>query len=222
MGCIIALNIGEPPKKQNSRKAKIGNRQKSGGHSVFRVEGLKRNRRLFGRPLIPGVRHWRTGIALGLFFLLAMGTARASEKRNITFYFPHKDRAGLIASKADYLDAASLTGRLRHAVERLLNGPYEKDASDRLSRLQARQVFLDRNGTAYVDLDPDESLTNFTDAQGERLMLWAIVNTLCLNFGEVKQVKILINGNEAPTLSGHVDLSRPLLADINLVIENVE
>lgn len=36
-----------------------------------------------------------------------------------------------------------------------------------------------------------------------------IVNNICFNFREIRSVRLMVAGNEAKTLSGHIDLSRP-------------
>jgi hypothetical protein len=51
----------------------------------------------------------------------------------------------------------------------------------------------------------------------EVLAVYSLVNTLVENFSDVKQVQILIDGNESETLAGHVDISRPLMSRIQLL-----
>ena len=53
--------------------------------------------------------------------------------------------------------------------------------------------------------------------QSERLVLAALVNTLAVNFPQVQQLAIEIDGIPAETLKGHVDLSTPFVADFSLV-----
>ena len=53
--------------------------------------------------------------------------------------------------------------------------------------------------------------------QSERLVLAALANTLAVNFPQVQQLAIEIDGVPAETLKGHVDLSTPFVADFSLV-----
>ena len=46
------------------------------------------------------------------------------------------------------------------------------------------------------------------------LTIYSIVNTLVLNMEEIRWVKLLIGGQEAATLAGHVDLSHLFNADM--------
>ena len=53
--------------------------------------------------------------------------------------------------------------------------------------------------------------------QSERLILAALVDTLAVNFPQVQQLSVEIDGVPAETLKGHVDLSTPFVADFSLV-----
>ena len=47
-------------------------------------------------------------------------------------------------------------------------------------------------------------------SEAELLTVYSVVNSLTANFPAVKRVQILIEDRPAPTLAGHVDLTRPL------------
>jgi hypothetical protein len=49
------------------------------------------------------------------------------------------------------------------------------------------------------------------------LTIYSLVNTLVLNLPEIDRIKILINGREATTLGGHVDLQFPFNANMLLI-----
>ena len=51
----------------------------------------------------------------------------------------------------------------------------------------------------------------------ELLAVYALVNSIVLNFPAVRKVQILLDGRPATTLAGHVDLSRPLTLDTTLL-----
>ena len=79
-----------------------------------------------------------------------------------------------------------------------------------------RQLFLGRNGVVYVDFSVSPSAT-VPDIMTERLHLWSWINSFCINFPEIQSVKILIEGEEADTFWGHIDITSPLLPDRTLV-----
>ena len=74
--------------------------------------------------------------------------------------------------------------------------------------LKIRELFLDASGTAYVDLSLVQQNGIKASAWEELLAIYSIVNTLAQNFEEIKQVRFLLEGKEAQTLAGHMDLSR--------------
>jgi len=60
-----------------------------------------------------------------------------------------------------------------------------------------------------LDLALDSGLTFGSDE--ELTLIGALVNTTLHNVAETSRVRILVNGEPAETLGGHVDLTRPLL-----------
>lgn len=79
-----------------------------------------------------------------------------------------------------------------------------------LKDLRLRALYLDASGTAYLDLSPaSPNLKEIrASAEEELLAVYSLVNTLAQNIPEVRQVRFLVDGREAQTLAGHIDLSR--------------
>lgn len=86
-----------------------------------------------------------------------------------------------------------------------------------LKELKLRGLFIDSGGTAYVDLAPLPQTGIRSSALEELLAIYAVVNTLGQNFEEIKQVRFLVDGKEAQTLAGHIDLSRTFTKRTDLV-----
>ena len=74
-----------------------------------------------------------------------------------------------------------------------------------------RGVFLVPEGTAFVDLG-GATLTNGwgTGSHEELMAVYSVVHTVTSNFPTVKRVRILVNGEPAETLAGHVALGKAL------------
>lgn len=85
-----------------------------------------------------------------------------------------------------------------------------------LGRLKLRAFFIDQSGTAYVDLSHAVEGGIKASAREELLAIYAIVNTLTRNFGEIRQVTFLIDGREAASLAGHMGLSGKFTRRIDL------
>jgi glutamate-1-semialdehyde aminotransferase len=84
-----------------------------------------------------------------------------------------------------------------------------------LRDVRLRALYLDAAGTAVVDLAAGREMR--VGVWDELLAVYALVNTLTQDFPEVKQVRFLIDGREASTLAGHLDLSRAFVKRTDLV-----
>ncbi len=95
----------------------------------------------------------------------------------------------------------------REIIKTLFAGP-SKSGLERLwpEETTLNAFFISDDGKAYVDLDPAPGMTNNMDARLELLTLYSLVNSLTLNIPGIKMVKILVQGKDAPTLGGHLDM----------------
>ena len=83
-----------------------------------------------------------------------------------------------------------------------------------------RAFYISDRGDAFVDLSPEVSTMHPGGSTNELLTVYAIVNTVTANLSSVQRVQILIDGKQADTLAGHVDLRRPFERDTSLVRES--
>ena len=86
-----------------------------------------------------------------------------------------------------------------------------------LKDVKLRELYLDASGTAYVDLSAVQQKEIRASAQDELAALYAVVNTLLQNIEEIKRVRVLLDGREAQTLAGHIDISRAFSKRMDLV-----
>jgi spore germination protein GerM len=82
-----------------------------------------------------------------------------------------------------------------------------------------RAFYVTERGDAFVDLSGEVSANHPGGSFTELLTVYAIVNAVTVNLPAIQRVQILIDGKEADTLAGHVDLRRPLQRDPSLVKE---
>lgn len=74
-----------------------------------------------------------------------------------------------------------------------------------------RGAFVLPEGTAVVDIGGRTIQEGWqTGSHAELMALYSVVQTTVANLPSVRRVHILVGGEVAPTLAGHVDLSRPL------------
>ena len=80
-----------------------------------------------------------------------------------------------------------------------------------------RAVFITKSGDAYVDLSREARTAHPGGTVNELLTVYTIVNALTANLPAVTAVQLLVDGKEVDTLSGHVDLRRPLAKNLTWV-----
>jgi hypothetical protein len=165
-------------------------------------------------------------VAAGSYLLLRMERAplppgltslpqqRPDDSLMITLFMPADDAlsAGPVAVKRQPDTQAQAREALIAALSdvRAAQSPVLKD-------LKLKELFLDAFGTAYIDLTliPEGGIR--ASAADELLALCALVNVLTVNFEEIKQVRFLVDGKEAASLAGHMDLSGALRKRTDLV-----
>ena len=80
-----------------------------------------------------------------------------------------------------------------------------------------RALFVTEQGRAYVDLSGEVAAAHPGGSLHELLTVYTIVNALTANLPAITTVQLLVDGKEVDTLSGHVDLRRPLAKNLSWV-----
>ncbi len=146
--------------------------------------------------------------------VVAAGRAR----HKVTLYFADPRWTRLVAEEREIpagLGAPELMARL---VEELASGPGGAQAAAVLPKgARLRGAYLGEGGLALLDFD-GKGLEGFSagGASGELLTVFALVHTVVENVPGVREVQILVDGQERETLAGHVKISEPLSPDTGL------
>ncbi len=145
---------------------------------------------------------------------LPIQPAFRNEPFAVTLYYPLDGLlvAGTVSVKR-YPDTQS---QAREALTALLQEQKAAQAPV-LRDIKLRSFFLDSQGTAYIDLTPVHQQPVRASGWDEQLAIYAVVNTLMQNFDEIRQIVFLMEGKDAETLAGHIDLSRKFSKRADLV-----
>jgi hypothetical protein len=134
----------------------------------------------------------------------------APETVRVTLYFPDQQGVLLHIEERDIPRPTRGSAFLQALFAELQKGPTREGLIGVIPpKMQLRNAFLLPEGEAVLDLALDASLTFGSDE--ELTIVGALVDTTLHNVAETSRVRILINGEPAETLGGHVDLTRPLL-----------
>lgn len=135
---------------------------------------------------------------------------------NVKLFFQAADRPGLVMEERTVPFSSDLATQLKAVVGELVRGSKSGLVATLPAETKVLEVFVSPRGVAYVDLSKEAS-QGTSGSHEELLSVYSIVNSLTVNFPAVRRVQILLEDRPADTLAGHVDLSRPLSADMTLL-----
>jgi hypothetical protein len=146
------------------------------------------------------------------------GPAAAGPRIKATLFFATEDGRRLRGIESEVPLADDPVAQVRAIVEALLTtAPPAPLASTIPPGTTLRGVYLSRRNEVFVDLDATVRTAHPGGSLQELLTVYSLVNTIVVNLPSITEVQILINGQEADTLAGHMDLRRPLRKNESLV-----
>lgn len=134
-------------------------------------------------------------------------------------YYGSADGQALVPVRREVALADGLVPQAREILRAQLEGAPPPFVSVIPEGTTLRAFYVTDRGDAFVDLSPEASSRHPGGSSTELLTVYAIVNAVTANLPTIQRVQILIEGREADTLAGHVDLRRPLEQDLALVRE---
>lgn len=168
------------------------------------------------------------GLTIGVFRTqtppekeLAATPPVAEGVRNIILYFASADGLSLVPESRDISDCADELDCLLDTIRELGSGPRDGDLAAVLPpQLVVKGVSVE-GSLVTVDFSPELVSAHPGGTQSELLTVYALADTLSVNFPHLRQVAIQVDGAPLETLKGHVDLRRPVVSDFSLVDEGV-
>ena len=133
---------------------------------------------------------------------------------NVKLFFQAPDQRGLMIEERPVTFSNDLARQLHSVVEELVRGSRNGLGATLAPETRVLHVFVSARGVAYVDLSKEAATVLPGGSEAELVTVYSVVNSLAANFPAVKRVQILIEDRPAPTLAGHVDLTRPLRPDM--------
>lgn len=152
----------------------------------------------------------------------ADGPDAATAHIEATLYYGAEDGGALVAVRREVPLATGIVGQAREILTVQLQPAPEPYLTLVPPGTALRGFYLTDRGDAFVDLTGEVSRGHPGGSFAELLTVYAIVNAVTTNLPAIQRVQILIDGREADTLAGHVDLRRPLAGDTALVRQQAE
>lgn len=144
----------------------------------------------------------------------------AGPRIKATLFFASADGQRLVGLEREVPLADGPVAQARALVNALL----EAQAPDPLTSVvppgtALRGVYVSGRNEVFVDLDSTVRTSHPGGSMQELLTVYGLVNTLLVNLPTMSEVQILVDGREADTLAGHVDLRRPLRRNDLLIVD---
>jgi len=140
-----------------------------------------------------------------------------AEKITVDLYYADPEQDGLKAERRDIAPVSSLSETISQTLRELMRGPRGNLINAIPENTQLEDVRIDDDGVVWVDFSSHLSGAHPGGSSAEIITVYSIVNTILLNFKEVKKVRIIIDGATVDTLAGHIDCSKPFVADRGLI-----
>ncbi|MBI5599800.1 MAG: GerMN domain-containing protein [Deltaproteobacteria bacterium] len=151
-------------------------------------------------PPAPLPKERPPALTINLYFSDEEGTRLKAERREI--------QRGPVTIK----DAAV------SAIEELIKGPASGPAFAATMPKGTRLLSLKiENAVAYVNFSKEFMRNHPGGSSGELQTIYSVVNTLTLNFPDIKKTQLLIEGETQDTLAGHIVISIPLGPDRKMI-----
>lgn len=142
---------------------------------------------------------------------------KSEEMKTVTLFFLSDDDDLLHRETREIAAGPTAAEEAERALAELVKGSSKDLISPLPAETKIRQVFVTKDGVAYVDFGR-EIMEKFSyGSSSELAAVFAVVDTLAFNFKTIKKVSILVEGVERETLGGHIDLTQPFLPDYSIV-----
>lgn len=140
----------------------------------------------------------------------ATPSGTAERKITATLYYVSEDGLSLVGVQREVPFSEPVAEQARRIIEVQLGDVPAPLVSAVPAGTTLRSLFITPRGDAFVDLSRDVTEQHTGGSLDELFTVYTIVNALTVNLPAITRVQILIDGQEADTLAGHVDLRHPL------------
>ncbi len=123
------------------------------------------------------------------------------------YWAADSDDSGLTATTVELPLSNDPVLRAKQVLNTLLAGPVDAELRTLPPDAALLAFYILPDGTAVADFSEAMANSVPSGVQSEQLAVDSITRTLADNVPQVKRLKILIHGQEAETLAGHLDLT---------------
>jgi len=130
------------------------------------------------------------------------------EKKEVLLYFSDQEGEYLIGEKRGILKKNQVNEEAKEMIIELINGPRGKLIPTLPPRTKLLTLQINDAGVARVSFNLALAKDHPGGSSAEMMTVYSIVNSLALNFPQIKRVQILIDGKPIETITGHLSLRK--------------
>lgn len=161
----------------------------------------------------------RPGLEPAPYLAVPPAVSPSAPLRKVKLFFPSSRQDDLLdVEERDIRSSELPSEEAKQIVAELISGSREGRLPALPSETRLRELFVTVHGLAAVDLTQEASLHHPGGLTMELASIYSVVNSLTQNVSKIHRVQILIEGAEAETLAGHIDLSRPFSEDLSMTV----
>jgi hypothetical protein len=160
-----------------------------------------------------------TGIfALLVFFFVILFNAvfppldadslKKKEKHLAIVYFSDPQERFLLPEKRYVYNENDSAQQVREIAKALLDGSKAGLVNTFPGGVSLRDVKIDSDGTALVNFSKNLTKLHPGGSTAEMATIYSLTNSITENVSAVKKVKILVDGNELPSIKGHISTKK--------------
>jgi spore germination protein GerM len=139
------------------------------------------------------------------------------ERKEVLLYFSDSEGEYLIGEKREILKKNEVKEEAKETITELIKGPEGKLIPTLPPRTKLLTLQINDTGVARVNFNPALSKDHPGGSSAEMMTVYSIVNSLALNFPQIKRVQILIDGKSIETITGHLSLRQPVSPKPDLI-----
>jgi len=132
------------------------------------------------------------------------------EKRSVTLYFSDEEGEFLVPEKREILKKGRTEEEAGEMLTELIKGPKGKTIPTLPPQTKLLSLQLEEGGLAQANFSGALARNHPGGSSAELMTVYSIVNSLSVNFPEIKRVQILVDSREIETIAGHLSLRKPL------------
>jgi spore germination protein GerM len=139
------------------------------------------------------------------------------ERKIVILYFSGEEGEYLSGEEREILNKGDAQEEAKEVVHELIKGPKGRLIRTLPPRTKLLSLQIDDKGVAKVDFDGGLSRDHPGGSSAEMMTVYSVVNSLTLNFPQIKGVQILIEGERRRSIRGHLALDRPIQSKTDLI-----